>query len=227
MGYKSTIRSMNASVNRWARESERESNRLRRENEKAATAQRRENERNTKKAQKIHDKLDSIVSELTKLYASGKIDKQQYETLKLRENDVPIDFLAVIGAPFIALAKRYITGKIDKAEFDSLSQEILPADFIDERNQIAIDADSQFKQYEKFISECIQPKGCKYCGKKGLFTSLSEYKGVQLCQKHANELKALCIYQHYGYYFRVDEVDLVELGQGGAVLNLKLRIENL
>jgi len=199
MGYKSVIRSMNAASNRAAREQDR-----------LERARHREYERRLKKAQKIQEKQDAISAELKKTFAVGKIDKSQYNLLKLREKDIDLASLAVGGTPFVALAKRYITGKIEKQEFDTLSNDILPSDFVQERHIIENDIEEKQKAYKAFVAACSHCAGCAYCGKSGFFKFICEHKGKNLCFIHRRELKKLCTYSHHGYYFTVEPQDITE-----------------
>lgn len=213
MGYKSVVRSMNAAANRSARE-----------REKIDRARQREYERQLKKIQKIEDKQQSIFAELKKVYAAGKIEKPEYTLLKLREKDIDLASIAVGGTPYATLAKRYITGKIDKSEFDCLILEVLPADFIEEKNLIDAQISDKQKEYKRFVSKCQFADGCKYCGKKGFFRFLGEYKNKTLCLSHRKELKQICTYSHYGTYFTVDPQDVIEIEKGHRSLNLQFNI---
>lgn len=199
MGYKSFLRSMNAVANQAAKERDR-----------VARIQRREYSRQLKAVDKIQEKQEAILAELKKTLATGKIDKLQYDLLKKREEDIDLARLAVGGAPFVSLAKRYITGKIEKQEFDSLAQDILPSDFLQELHKIENEMEEQQKAYKTFISTCQDCNGCAYCGKKGFFKFVREYKGKKLCFVHQQELESLCIYSHYGYYFTVEPQDLTD-----------------
>lgn len=173
MGYKSFIRSVNASSNRAARAREREQNKQRRVQEKLDR-----NELNAKeRLSKPRQKLDT-------LYASGKITSETYNSLLKRENDITID-LSVFGkSAGIELATRYITGKIDQDEFEMMKNHILGEPEA-EKDVIVNDFEFRIEKAKQFIDVCQKSKDvteCAYCSKKkGILSPLFNVLNFKLC----------------------------------------------
>lgn len=211
MSYKSVLRSMNAASNRYEREKQRQANQVR-----------RAYERHTKKVMALEDKKSKILAELAKAYAGGKLTPEQYNELSEREQYIGLDLIAVGGAPFVTLAKRYISGKIDKDEFERLCKHILPSDFIAEKESINRGGEDKQRMAKEFIDSCKGKEGCQHCGKKGFFAFVKNYKGVNLCARHRKVLEAICMYQHNGYYFTVEPIDVVQEGEGKFFMPVNL-----
>ena len=152
MGYKSIMRSGIAIVNKSIKEGER-----------AERQQQRETDKMLKKIEAVKEKIQKIKNELENQYAQGKIDKEQFEKFKLRENEISIDMVVIGKTPMITLAKRYVTGKIDKDEFERIIAVILPSDFI------------EGKSFLSPIKEIGKNKLCGKCTKQ--LKSILKFKG--------------------------------------------------
>lgn len=196
MGYKSTLRSISAASNRAAREAERR----RRQEEK-------EQKRLQKKVAGINEKMDKILLALDGIYASGKIDKNSYQKLKLRQSDIGLDLIALAKTPGVTLAKRYITGKIDKDEFESMQKDLLPAELFEEKENIKKATGAITKELEKFRKDCKEAivDTCQHCGtKKAFLRPIKTEDGLQLCGGCRSKLLKIQKYKGFsGKYLTV------------------------
>jgi len=189
MGYKSTLRSISAASNRAAREAERK----RRQKEK-------ELERLQKKIIGLNEKMEKVLHALDGIYASGKINKDEYEKLKSRKSDIGLELLAIAKTPGVTLAKRYLTGKIDKDEFKNMQKDLLPGELFEEKEKIKKDADEIIKKIKKFNKDCKEATEdvCQHCGtKKAFLRPIKIEDGLQLCG--GCKLKLLKIQKYKGF----------------------------
>ena len=193
MGYKSTLRSLNAAANKASREAERSRKKRERELEREKRTEEKRLEKLQKSIDRLHSDIEKIRHSLDELYTSGKVDKKEYENLGKRMNDITEDVLLVGKGPIRTLAKRYLTGKIDKDEFEQKKMDILPQEMINER----LDIDSSLNKLNRDIHEFIDesnienPDMCQHCGKKkSLLNWLHNYEGLRLCGRCRRLLKS-------------------------------------
>ncbi len=196
MGYKSVIRSAVSASNQISREAER-----------AKKQQAREAERKQKKIAAVEEKMQKICQALEDLYAKGKIDKEKYNELAERKNDIGLDFIIIGKTPAVSLSKRYITGQINKDEFESIKNDLLPSDLIEEKNKIKSETDNAIKKLEEFYKN-IKGKAngnCQNCGKKkGFLSPIKNVDGFELCGGYKSELSNLKNYKGFnGSYYTV------------------------
>jgi hypothetical protein len=197
MGYKSILRTVNASANRSIKEYEKK----RRQEE-------REVERASKKIAKIKEKMEKIVESLNDQLAKGKIDNASYTKLLKRKNDIGLDLIVFGKTPAVAAAKRYICGKIEKDEFEKICSSIVPPNIIEEQLEIKNAYQKLLDEISKFKKSCNQnhTNVCQKCGKeKSLFNPLKTVEHLILCGKCKRELNQLINFKGVtGEYFFVE-----------------------
>ena len=197
MGYKSTIRSIQSASNAVARESEREQRKLQRGQEKMEN-----------KITKIEEKRTRITESLNDFFARGKVNKETYTKLLERENDITLDSLVFGKSAAVSAAKRYICGKIEKDEFKELCSSFIPPEVFEEKQKIIDEYNDLVETIKNFKNQCDHEaeSKCQKCGKKkGLFSPISNVKGLRLCGKCKRELNSLLNYKGFdGMYFYVD-----------------------
>jgi len=196
MGYKSLIRTAVSAANQAQREAIRQQK-----------ARARMQERLQKKMGKINGKKEKIIDALQDEYAKGKLTRERYEELMLRQDDIPLDLLVFGGVPGTSAAKRYLTGKIEKSEFDRISEEVVPHSVRKERQQMIKDFLSFVEQIEDFVDNCTKKdKGlCWHCGKGGLLRFISTMQGLTLCYRCRSRLKTVTEFKGLsGNYYEME-----------------------
>jgi len=193
MGYKSTLRSINSSVNKSISESNKEQKRLH-----------RKQERIKRKITNLEDKKTKIIGSLKDLLAKGKINNEEYNNLLKRESNITFDFLIFGKTAATSAAKRYICGKINEEEFKELCESIIPNDVLEEKKLISNSYNKLLQEINNFINSCKEQKDqCYKCSKKkSFFSPLRSIDEIKLCGKCKKELNNLLNYQGInGKYF--------------------------
>ncbi len=222
---------MGTSVNKSIRESERRRKKELREAEGRARAQQSLLDKVQKTISKTTTLKEKVFDSLEDTYASGKIDKGEYEKLKGRQTEITEDILLIGKKPIQTLSTRYITGKIDKKEFERMKLDLLPADFFTEKEGM----ENQLKLLEDglraFLDECSKEKGrdhCQYCGRKtSFFNNVTEFENLLLCSDCKKSLSSLLNFPGFNgkYYviepFRCSVQDIV-----GKNLHVKVRLSD-
>jgi len=202
MGYKSTLRTIDASLNKSIRENERENRR-----------QLREDERLQKKMIKVQEKMEKILNALQDLYAKGKMTEDEYKQLQERQGDIKPTLIIFGKAPGVSLAKRYITGKIEKEEFEKIQNELLPSDLGEEEELILKIIGERQSEIQSFHDSCNskEEKICQKCSKKGgFFSKIRPFRGKSLCSGCRSKIEDIHNFPgHSGVYFDVDAFEVV------------------
>lgn len=191
MGYKSTLRSINAAGKRA---------------EADARRRKREKERQQKRQAKINEKMLKIFDELENLYAKGKIDKKEFDQLKKRQADISVDLVIFGKTPGVTLGKRYVTGKITQEEFDKMQADILPPEVYLEKEKIKAELYEIHMHQKSFRKDCKFDTGCARCGTEGsLINSVKDRGDENLCRKCFKIYRKLSNYRHDGEYYLVNK----------------------
>lgn len=217
MGYKSFLRSVNASANRAAKESQR------RQRQQA-----RATERINKKAAALGEKKGALMIALELEYAAGKISQEQFNELKKRESDIGLELIVFGKAAGVALGKRYICGKIDKAEFEQIQKEILPAGYFTERENIMSGFAGYHDKIAEFKKQCAPPRAgiCQKCGvEKRFFRRIRSYEGLLLCARCQKELERLRRYPGFMGEYLMTPPRIIE--DGGTKIRAVVKPEYL
>lgn len=225
MGYKSTFRSFNAAMNRSARASQVRANQKRRELQKQQKQLQATYERAQRKSTAAEAKRSKPLQALNELYAAGKIDKKQFESLSKRDSEITIDLIIFGRGAGSKLSERYVTGKISSEEFESLKNEILGEPEA-EKDRIIDDFKSRLKLADDFVEKARSNKKdseCNYCGKsKKLFSPLFKENDFKLCMGCRSEFNKLKSYPgHIGQYYEVSPAVFNIDGKTDLIMNIK------
>ena len=202
MGWKRTVRSISAASNQANKTAER-----------SMKATQKEKDRLEKKMEKFEDAKEKVRLALTNEYASGKIDEEEYKKLTLRIEQVPDEVLVFGKTPGITLAKRFAAGKIDEEEFKRISTEMIPKDFIIEKETIFSETRNLQEQFITFRAKCGEiSKVCSLCSKpQGLFKPLTVIDEVSLCGGCLKEYKKISTYKGFsGTYLTCEPAEIKE-----------------
>jgi hypothetical protein len=188
MGWKGTLRSINAVSNRIAKEQERNT-RLRA----------KEVEKLSKKIEKLRDQKEKVKEALNNEYASGKIQSDRYKLLSSRMEHITDELIVFGKTAGVTLGKRYVCGKIEKEDFDKLCSELVPKGLYEERDLILSQAKLVQKNTEDFRGSCKSiPEQCNKCLKpKGFFRHLKKIDNITLCNKCSNNYGKLKYYSGF------------------------------
>jgi hypothetical protein len=200
MGWRGTIKSINAAHNRIVREDER---RIRHQEKEA--------DKYSKKVEKIEDAREKIKLALDNEYAAGRVGDKEYEQLRERMKDISDELLVFGKSAGVTLGKRYVCGKIDHNQFIEMLHEFVPVELYGEKASVIKEVKKRQEDLLQFRSTCIQETDiCQKCSKaKGLFRSLYNNDGIMLCNKCTEEYKSLKIYRGFdGIYLAADPCEI-------------------
>lgn len=228
MGYRGTIRSLNAIVNASARASRQRSSQQARENQRRLRQQEALQSKLQKKNLAINDKRSRPLQKLKDMYASGKIDTSQYNQLIKRDAEITIDLIVFGRAAGLTIGERYILGKIDQTRFEELKDEVLGAPEA-EKDAIIESIDSQITAAKEFVKRSSGSRSESECGSCGsartFFSPLSLIENMMLCKKCRKTYDALTTYPgHDGQYYHAEGMKLDIQGANQLSIFIKTEI---
>ncbi len=197
MGWKGTIRSINAIDNRITREAKRRERKDQKEIDKLQ-----------KKIIKLKDNREKILMSLKNDYASGKVSETEYKDLAGRMSDISDELIIFGKTPGVTLGKNYICGKIDKKEFENIRLELVPRELDAEKDFILSCIKTKQEKLILFKDSCnkIEENICQKCGQsKKFFKPLQTIDNITLCGSCTREYKSLILYEGFeGVYLTVE-----------------------
>lgn len=202
MGWKGTVRSINAANNRHNRSVERR-NRL----------EQKELDKLRKKVAKIEENREKVLMALKGDFAADKLTKQEYEKLQERMADVTDELLIFGKTPAVTLCKKYVCGKIDREKFDLVRAELVPEKLDQERKAVIEAVAEKQAKLEAFVSSCNnKEKCCNKCGKEKKWYSLfGHVDGLCLCRDCTKEHISCSKYEGFeGEYLSAEPCEITE-----------------
>lgn len=201
MGWKGTLKSINAANNRAIKASERRQRQQQKEAEKIQ-----------KKLNKIEESKEKVLSAPKNDYAAGKISDDQYKSLKERMNDISDELIMFGKTPAVTLGKKYLCGKIDKEQFDAVRTELVPKALDQEKNDILSVVSKKQENVKSFKKACKHTKEniCQKCGQpKKLLKPLRKVDEILLCNSCSREYKNITHYEGFdGVYLTAEPCEI-------------------
>ena len=184
-----------------------------------------------KKIQNIYEKANNdnlkIISALEEYYVKGRINKSKYKFLMNRKNEITIDLIIFGKILYVSFALKYITGEISCEEYQKLIKDILPEDFILEKEKISNDIIKKINNLEYFKEsiKITEKDTCQLCEtKETLFNKLKIVENIRLCSKCRKHLINLEKYDGLAGKFLIVNPILISLDDISNNLDIEVYI---
>lgn len=175
--------------------------------------QRRLVERFEKRKASATEKRNNPIQKLQEKYAAGKITKDEFDRLAVRDKKITLDYVIFGRVAGIKLAERYLQGKIDDEEFEQLRNELL-GDPEAERDKIINEFKLKLSEVNSAVAKARADKSdskCNYCGRaKKFYSPLLKESDFKLCVPCKSKFKSILNYPGYnGEYYIADKAKII------------------